>query len=246
MGHSMGGGASFLAVQFNAAITALATLAPAETNPSAINAAASILIPSLIIAGEKDCVTPPVSNQQPMYAALQSPCKTLVVINNGIHCQMANSNVLCNFGEATCLPSGIITSSTQHDIINRFLIPWLDSQLKNNCQAGAEVDSLIANDQSVVVTNACAFCNTTNSIVEWDIQIEIGPNPFSDFITVKCSDLNKYSFEWTDAIGNRIKAEVLMQNDVAYFKTSDFSKGIYFLQMKMENGKLRTFKLVKR
>lgn len=180
-----------------------------------------------------------------MYAALQSPCKTLVVINNGIHCQMANSNVLCNFGEATCLPSGIIPSSTQHDIINRFLIPWLDSQLKSNCRAGAEVDSLIANDQSVVVTNACAYCNTSNSIVELDSQIEIGPNPFSDFITVKCRDLNKYSFEWTDGIGNRIKPEVLMQNDLAYFKTSDFVRGIYFLQMKMKNGKLRTFKLVK-
>lgn len=58
MGHSMGGGSAFLAAQFNPAIKTLATLAPAETNPSAILAATGLNIPSLIFAGGNDCVTP--------------------------------------------------------------------------------------------------------------------------------------------------------------------------------------------
>jgi hypothetical protein len=51
----MGGGSSFLAVQYNPAITAIANLAAAETNPSAIAAAANITIPALVIAGANDC-----------------------------------------------------------------------------------------------------------------------------------------------------------------------------------------------
>ena len=39
MGHSMGGGASFLAAQYLPSITALVNMAAAETNPSAVRAA---------------------------------------------------------------------------------------------------------------------------------------------------------------------------------------------------------------
>jgi len=79
MGHSMGGGSAFLAAQFSPSIKSLLTLAPAETNPSAIQAAANLSIPALIFAGGNDCVTPPPANQIPMYDSLQSICKTLKV-----------------------------------------------------------------------------------------------------------------------------------------------------------------------
>ena len=55
MGHSMGGGASFLAAQINPNIKTLLNFSPAETTPSAIQAASSITIPSLIFAGVNDC-----------------------------------------------------------------------------------------------------------------------------------------------------------------------------------------------
>jgi len=80
MGHSMGGGAAFLSVQYDSSITALATLAAANTNPSSIAAAAGITIPSIVIAGTNDCVTPPAQHQLPMYNSLSSPCKTYISI----------------------------------------------------------------------------------------------------------------------------------------------------------------------
>jgi len=126
MGHSMGGGASFLASQWSQNIRSMATLAAAETNPSAISAASSISIPNLVIAGGNDCVTPPPSNQIAMYNSLVSDCKTYLSITGGSHCQMANYNFKCSFGELTCSPSPAISRSQQHAIINRYLIPWLN------------------------------------------------------------------------------------------------------------------------
>lgn len=104
MGHSMGGGAAFIGMQQNPAITALAVLAPAETNPSAIGAASSVNAPSLIIAGANDCITPPSANQLPMYNALSGECKTYVSILGASHCQMSDFNFLCQIGEVTCSP----------------------------------------------------------------------------------------------------------------------------------------------
>src|ERR1035437_6559267 len=51
MGHSMGGGSSFLSIQFDSTITAFASLAPKNTTPSAFTAAKSITIPSIIFSG---------------------------------------------------------------------------------------------------------------------------------------------------------------------------------------------------
>lgn len=179
MGHSMGGGAAFLAVQFSPAIKTLATLAPAETNPSAIQAAASLSIPSLIIAGGNDCVTPPPANQIPMYDSLQSSCKTFVSINGGSHCQMADNNFFCSIGEATCTPQPTITRAEQHIVISSYLLPWLKYELKGDCFSGAHFDSLITIDTSIVYQKTCSLCTTTTSIENNSIfNIEVFPNPF--------------------------------------------------------------------
>ena len=188
MGHSMGGGSAFLAAQFSQAIKTLATLAPAETNPSAIQAAASLHIPSLIFAGGNDCVTPPPANQIPMYDSLQSSCKTFVSINGGSHCQMADNNFLCSFGEATCIPQPTSTRAEQHIIINRYLLPWLKYELKGDCFSGALFDSQIIIDTSIVFQKTCMLCNTTsyneNTLA---FNIEIFPNPFHENIFIQCN-----------------------------------------------------------
>lgn len=188
MGHSMGGGSAFLGAQFSPSVNALAILAPAETNPSAIQAAASLSIPSLIFAGGNDCVTPPPANQIPMYDSLQSSCKTIVSINGGSHCQMADNNFLCSFGEATCSPQPTITRSEQHIIINRYLLPWLKYELKGDCFSGAQFDSLISTDTSIVFQKTCLLCIPT-SINEktTPFNIEIFPNPFNDNIFITCN-----------------------------------------------------------
>lgn len=159
MGHSMGGGAAFLAAQQSPSIKAIATLAAAETSPSAINAAASLSIPSLLLAGGNDCVTPPSGHQIPMYNSLQSDCKTYISINGGSHCQMAEYNFYCAFGEATCSPSPAISRAQQHLVINRYLTPWLQSILKGDETAGEVFDSTLRVDPEVTWLKNCILCD---------------------------------------------------------------------------------------
>ena len=208
MGHSMGGGSALLAAQFSASVKTLVTFAPAETNPSAIQAAAGLSIPSLIFIGGNDCVTPPPANQIPMYDSLQSSCKTYVSIIGGSHCQMANSNFFCNIGEATCTPQPAITRAEQHLVINRFLLPWLKYELKGDCFAGAQFDSLITTDTNIVFQKTCLLCNTTaiNEANSFN-NIEIFPNPFKDELFINCKQ----------DVSSKIAIEIHLMNGIKIF-----------------------------
>ncbi len=251
MGHSMGGGSAFLAAQYSPAVKTLACLAPAETNPSAILAAASLSIPSLIIAGGNDCVTPPPSNQIPMFDSLQSSCKTFVSINGGSHCQMANNNFLCSFGEATCTPQPTITRSQQHIVINRYLLPWLKFELKGDCLSGAQFDSIITTDTSIVFQKNCLLCTTT-SPNEHDAKfnIEILPNPFNDniFIQFHQSENSKVLIDLFTMNGSKIFSQSFA-NIKAYeilklALKEDLLSGIYLLKVTV-NEKYNFSKIVK-
>ncbi|MEI7727711.1 MAG: hypothetical protein WCK09_21570, partial [Bacteroidota bacterium] len=125
MGHSMGGGASFLGCKNNTTPTALVTWAAAETSPSAISAARNITIPSLVFAADLDCVTPPVTNQIPMYDSLASDCKVFINIKGGGHCYFADANFICSLGEFGC-PGFTITREQQHATTLDFTKLFLD------------------------------------------------------------------------------------------------------------------------
>ena len=188
MGHSMGGGAAFLAASQSSNIDFIATLAPAETNPKATTAATSLTIPSIIIAGGNDCVTPPKDHQIPMFDSLKSNCKHLVTVTGGSHCQMAEDNFLCNFGEATCSPKASISRSEQHQIQFRFLIPWLKYYLLNDAAAGRVFDSLVSKSTGVQTRKNCLL-NPGNGSNGTDgfrnlTTVEISPNPAVDFIRI--------------------------------------------------------------
>jgi hypothetical protein len=155
MGHSMGGGAATLAVQYNPAITALAGLAPAETNPSASAAAQGVTIPSLIFAGGNDCVTPAAQHSQLIYDNLSSACKTYINIIGGSHCQFANSNFNCSFGELTCSPSAAISRAVQQAKVNQYLLPWFDFRLKGDCQDWYSLQGDLSADASVTFSQTC-------------------------------------------------------------------------------------------
>lgn len=155
MGHSMGGGAATLAVQYNPDITALAGLAPAETNPSASATAQGVNIPSLIFAGGNDCVTPAAQHSLLIYNNLSSGCKTYVNIIGGSHCQFANSNFNCSFGELTCSPSASISRATQQAKVNQYLLPWLDFRLKGDCQDWYALQADLSSDAAVTTFQTC-------------------------------------------------------------------------------------------
>jgi pimeloyl-ACP methyl ester carboxylesterase len=130
MGHSMGGGAALLAAEYSSEVRALASFAAAETNPSAIAAAAQIQLPVLMFSGEEDCVTPPVTHQIPMFDALISDCRTHITVTGASHCQFAGNNTLCRVGEVFAGCSATIGLDTQEIITLYYLKPWLDVMLK--------------------------------------------------------------------------------------------------------------------
>ncbi|HQW85622.1 MAG TPA: hypothetical protein PLH93_00480 [Flavobacteriales bacterium] len=145
LGHSMGGGASFLGAAASQLVTTVVNFAPAETNPSAIAAAGTVSVPTLVFAGSEDCVTPPASNQLPMYSASASACKAYVSITGGGHCYFANSNFNCSFGETTCGGPGSLTRAQQQDAAQDLALLWLMRYLKDDPAAGdAFADSLAA------------------------------------------------------------------------------------------------------
>jgi pimeloyl-ACP methyl ester carboxylesterase len=240
MGHSMGGGAAFLAASKSTKIKFIATLAAAETNPSAIKAATKLSIPSLVIAGGNDCVTPPKDHQIPMYDSLKSTCKHLVTITGGSHCQMAEDNFLCNFGEATCSPKASISRSEQHQIQFQFLIPWLKFHLLSDITESKSFDSLVSQKTGVQIQKNCQLApNTSNIGIFAKPQWEIFPNPADNYIRIKIKNLQeiirfelinlngKQLFNWNYSVGNVSEFTLWIPDSI--------SSGLYLLQLCAED-----------
>jgi predicted dienelactone hydrolase len=159
MGHSMGGGCSFLAAATgNPYITTLVGFAPAETNPSAISAASNISIPALMYYGTNDAVTPPANHVIPMYNNLQSTCKVMVSITNGSHCRFANNNATCNFGESTsCIGCSFITHAEHHARTFATLEPWLNFFLKEDCSQWSVFEQNLNNTPGTTHVRSCNY-----------------------------------------------------------------------------------------
>lgn len=137
-GHSMGGGASFLAAAGNSPADAVFNFAAAETNPSATAAAALTNRPALIFGGSSDCIVLP-AVQQGMYTNVNYSCKTFININDALHCQFANNNGLCSFGQITSgCNSSSITPAIVFNKVTSLLLPFLDYYLKGICLRGED------------------------------------------------------------------------------------------------------------
>jgi pimeloyl-ACP methyl ester carboxylesterase len=154
MGHSMGGGASVLAAALDPSIDAVANLAAAETNPSAIAAAADVAAPALIVSAGHDCVTPPEQHQLPIYQALDSACRTWITIAGGSHCQFAQYNLACSLGEVGCTPPSIARSE-QHAITTELLLPWLAYFMYDDLGAWGEFEALLAAGAGISSVHDC-------------------------------------------------------------------------------------------
>lgn len=195
MGHSMGGGAAFLAAANNPDITTLITFAPAETNPSAIAAAALCTLPSLVFAGSNDCVTPPAQNQMPMFEALPDGKKTFVSINGGGHCYLADYNFYCSFGENSCSPSPSITRDQQHQITLSLLVPFINFQLKGSCDSWQIFDDLLGSSNEITF------------IKDWPVSPllqqfthETGWSAFSFYLNPVCNSFQNFASSFADQI----------------------------------------------
>ena len=243
MGHSMGGGASFLAAQLNPNIKTIVNFAAAETTPSAIQAATNISIPSLTFSGVNDCVTPPNTNQIPMYSGLSSACKTLINIIGGSHCQMADSNFFCGVGEGSCSPQATIARTVQHNIINSYILPWLDFQLKGNCSQGNVFDNQILADNAITYQKNCIQCNTLDIPNLGINQIRVFPNPAKDYINVVGISGIKYQI-----IIHDVSAKLILTKEFTTettIETSDLSTGVYTYSLQSQDQIISNGKFIK-
>jgi predicted dienelactone hydrolase len=195
MGHSMGGGASFLAANNNTNIHALIGLAPAETNPSAIAVAPNVQVPSIVFSGSSDGVTPPAQHHIPMYDGITSTCKSFVNIIGGAHCYFANTNFNCDFGESTSSTGISISRTEQQNTVYSILDPWLDYNLKNICAGYGSFQLSLTNTPGTTTQTTCPTIpmvditqngnllqtSTQGSTYQWFLDGQLIPGAFTDF-----------------------------------------------------------------
>lgn len=123
-GHSMGGGAAIIAASRHPEIDTVATLAAAETRPSATAASALIVVPALYVVGTKDGVVSPATTRA-MYDAKPSPA-TFAQITGGYHCGFVDSSSFFGLG----CDKGDISRATQLPISAELLGGWFDARLR--------------------------------------------------------------------------------------------------------------------
>jgi hypothetical protein len=237
MGHSMGGGSAFLSIQYNNSITALATLAAAVTNPSSVNAASEIQIPSLTIAGANDCIAPTDGHQTPMYSALSSSCKTYIDILDASHCQFAGTSFTCSIGEATCLPASSITAAVQHDLTLQLLLLWLANYLKNDCVAGTQFQEFITNSSALTLEQNCTI--TCNQVGLNQIQNDFifFPNPVQNQAKFRSNNyLNNVEVLIVNKMGQLVKSINSISGNEITISLDDLNPEIYSMYL-TENSK---------
>jgi dienelactone hydrolase len=215
MGHSMGGGASFLAASNNTNIHALIGLAPAETNPSAISVAPNVQVPSIVFSGSSDGVTPPSQHHIPLYNGVTSTCKSFVNIIGGAHCYFANTNFNCDFGESTSSTGISISRAEQQNMTNSILDPWLDFNLKDLCSgyesfqlsltstAGTTSQTTCPNIPAVDITQNGNLLQTSTpgSSYQWFVDGQLIPGAFADFYELGPNAAGVYTVQVSFAFG---------------------------------------------
>tara|TARA_A100000164_G_scaffold36_1_gene29 strand:+ start:68 stop:1471 length:1404 start_codon:yes stop_codon:yes gene_type:complete len=179
MGHSMGGGAVFLAADSlcnngNNQLKTIVGLAPTESSTngvSSIESALNITVPSLILSGTQDGVTPPTNHHIPMYNNLSSDCKTFISIFGGGHCYFANPNIYCDIGESTASSGISISRTEQQDITFDFLNLWLDYTLKSDCNEFYVFQDSLSVSNKITYDQSCSQNPIANIIQNEDLLI---------------------------------------------------------------------------
>ncbi len=255
MGHSMGGGCSVLAQQYNPdLIKCVATFAPANTNPSAIAVASDVSVPSLTFAGSYDCIAPPAQQALLIFEALDSTaCKIYVNLEGGSHCQFANANTNCNLGE---LLSGCsnppISATSQQDLTHSLLLPWLNTYLKEAPGFLTPLMDLLADANGFLAINNCKNATGFDAPVHAGLNFNILTNPIhNDELVARLneSDMNTQpDFFIYDASGslliNFFQYPVGSDGSVR-IPTGSLPAGMYFLVALGKDGQNAVRKFVK-
>jgi pimeloyl-ACP methyl ester carboxylesterase len=235
-GHSMGGGCSLLSVQYSAKISAVFNFAAAETNPSAIAACNATAIPVLLFAGGKDCISPPSSNQLPMYNNIQNICKTYVLVTAARHCHWANNNGTCRAGELFCSP---VSPSPKTTLATTFtlLYPWLNDKLNSNKIAAQKFQQLLASTSGITYKQNCNAANVTDdpaaNIMNNNL-VKVYPStaPAGTVLNISLPQLQyKGALQVFNQSGTLMYTRYIQpaNNQTQQIASANYKKGIYFI-----------------
>lgn len=247
MGHSMGGGCSFLAAENNLTITTMVSFASANTSPSSITASQQVSVPTLLFSGTNDCVTPPSQHQDIMYDSTAAAFKTQVNITGGGHCFFANSNFNCTFGETTCSPSPTTTRAEQQSVTNNFLKLWLAYFLKNDCQKAQDfqdslsMSSKISYRQSQAIGCPAGITNTNF----YPYTFKVFPNPFSTQTTIQTDNLlHNETLTVYNCFGQKVREITNISGNTSTLYRDNLPNGFYFIRLTQDNKQIETKKLI--
>jgi dienelactone hydrolase len=228
MGHSMGGGATWLAASTSMSVDCIAGLAPAETNPSAIAAASEVTVPAIVLSGSSDAVTLPSDNHTPIFEATSSACKYFVNILEGSHCGYANSGSPCDLAPSEFFFNGL-SREEQQQITHEILLAWFDVYLRDNA-ASNEVLQLYDDMQSNTETTIA--CVVSVKDLEGKVA-RVYPNPGTSELVVEWSHTSMLNtFVLCAMDGRRVmEGTALPGQKQTIISTHALASGIYFLQL---------------
>lgn len=176
IGHSMGGGASWLgAAELGAyaGLRAVVGWAPAETVPSSIAAAADVEAPTLLISGSADAITTPAQHHQPLFDGLTATdCRAFASLIGGGHCGFADAGTLCDIGELGF--SGMSREEQQAHTL-ALTVGWLQAHLFEEPQALDVLQAYAGDAENVELDLECAATEVA-SISRLSV-VSCHPNP---------------------------------------------------------------------
>jgi dienelactone hydrolase len=229
MGHSMGGGATWLAANTSESVDCIAGLAPAETNPSAIAAASNVNLPALVLSGSSDAVTPPADHHIPIYEGTASECKIFVDILSGSHCGYADSGSLCDFGE---FGFNGLSREEQQVITHDLLIAFFDFYLKDLSTGNITLQNY---DDTQINTATQIDCVVSIDEASEQHVIQLYPNPCEDRIWFRYGPLDSMPYSISDCMGRVVKSgRLLFTGEVAELETAQLLSGVYTISINHE------------
>jgi len=237
IGHSMGGGAAWLAAASDPLIDAIVGLAPAETNPSAIAAASAVNCNSLIFSGSDDSVTPPAENHQPIFNGTNG-CKTFVSLTGGSHCGFINAGTLCDFGEPL---GGSLARADQQEAYLTLTTAWLRYFLNDECVEALYSDYVTTHSfVSATPLAECMLCGNVDDANK--IGMRMMPNPSNGSFEVQWKEGAFQNIEILDVTGKIVLTDkVLQQHRVKV--NEGLRSGIYLVKLSNEKSSV-TQKLI--
>jgi dienelactone hydrolase len=225
MGHSMGGGATWLAAASSNSVDCIAGLAPAETNPSAIDAASSVSVPAIVLSGSSDAVTVPADNHTPIFESTASACKYFVNIVEGSHCGYANSGSLCDFGE---LFFAGLSREEQQQITHELLLAWFDVYLRDSSSSN-EVLQLYDEMQGNTETTIECVVSVANSHAQGMLFF---PNPCTESLFLESDANGSKTYSVMDLTGKVVVSGKLMfSGGRAEVSTVQLPAGVYTIRL---------------